>query len=76
MIEPLWIMIVAGVASLAMVTIAALRAWNGWLELRRLEIEGGRGDGALSPSAAVRIEIAALRERVRKLEALAAGVEW
>ena len=47
----------------------ALRAWRGWLEIRRLELESG------SPGAGSRIELADLKERIRKLEAIAAGVD-
>ncbi len=56
---------------------AALKGWRGWLEVRRLEIEratAGSGDIA-SPSTGSRIEVADLKERVRKLEAIAAGIE-
>ncbi|WP_296675798.1 hypothetical protein [Novosphingobium sp.] len=56
---------------------AALRGWQGWLTLKtrelethhRPEIEGGVGSGM------ARIEIADLKERIRKLEAIAAGVD-
>ena len=62
-----------------MVCVAASRAWRGWLELKRLEL--ARRDA--SPEAAeaaedeigVRIELAAVRERLKKLEAIASGVE-
>lgn len=53
---------------------AALRGWRGWLELRRLEIERSVGEAAPPPTGS-RIEIADLKERVRKLEAIAAGIE-
>lgn len=65
-------------ALLAIIVIAAtaLRGWQGWLELKsreidRLprEIEGGAGSGM------ARIEIADLKERIRKLEAIASGVD-
>jgi hypothetical protein len=55
-----------------MTIVAALHAWRGWLDLKRLEIEQRGGTSA----PAARIEIADLRERVRKLEAIAAGVDW
>ncbi|NNC71370.1 MAG: hypothetical protein HKN78_00650 [Sphingomonadaceae bacterium] len=68
----------AGLAGLAIATYAALRGWRGWLELKRLEIERSRdefGGEAPAPSTGSRIEIADLKERVRKLEAIAAGIE-
>ena len=71
-------MAAAGLAALGILAAAGLKGWRGWLDLRRLEIEGraGRqGGGALPPSPAARIEIADLKERIRKLEAIAAGVD-
>ena len=53
---------------------AGLKAWNGWLELKRLELAQTAGDRGLPPATG-RIEIADLRERVRKLEAIAAGID-
>jgi hypothetical protein len=67
---------IAAVAALAGLTVAvhaALAGWRGWLDLRRMEIEGRR-EPAL-PSSGTRIELADLRERIRKLEAIAAGVD-
>lgn len=61
----------ASIAGIGLVCAASLRGWRGWLEVKRLEL-GARG---ASPSPAARIEIADLRERVRKLEAIAAGVD-
>ena len=60
----------------AMLCVAASRAWKGWLELKRLEIAAR----AVPPEAAedgigLRIELADVRERLKKLEAIAAGVE-
>ena len=51
-----------------------LKAWNGWLELKRFELTHDAGDRHLPPANG-RIEIADLRERVRKLEAIAAGID-
>jgi hypothetical protein len=65
----------AGLAALGLASVAGLKGWHGWLALKRLELAGrARGD-RLSPSPAARIELADLRERVRKLEAIASGVE-
>jgi hypothetical protein len=76
MTEPLiWLMIAtSALAGLSIVTIAALKGWRGWLDLRRLEIEGHRA-ATTPPSSGSRIELADLKERVRKLEAIAAGVD-
>ena len=51
-----------------------LKAWNGWLDLKRFELTHDAGDRHLPPATG-RIEIADLRERVRKLEAIAAGID-
>ena len=53
---------------------AGLKAWNGWLELKKMELTQMTGDRGLPPAGG-RIEVADLRERVRKLEAIAAGIE-
>ncbi|MGN6848676.1 MAG: hypothetical protein ACTHJK_04225 [Sphingomicrobium sp.] len=54
--------------------LAGLRAWNGWLELKKMELTQSVGDRGLPPAGG-RIEMADLRERVRKLEAIAAGID-
>lgn len=61
-------------AALGTASWAALKGWQGWLELKRFELTHGAADKALPPATG-RIEIADLRERVRKLEAIAAGID-
>lgn len=56
-------------------SLAALVAWRGWLELKRLEIAASRDNLQSEPPTAVRIEMADLKERLRKLEAIATGVD-
>ena len=67
----------ASLIGLSIAAYALLRAWHGWLDIKRLEIS--RADVSDSeepaPSTGSRIEIADLKERVRKLEAIAAGIE-
>ena len=65
----------AAIVGLGIVSTAMLRGWTGWLQVRRLQIEGKMNPGPPSPSA-VGSEIAALKERVRKLEAIASGVDF
>lgn len=60
--------------ALGFASLAALKGWQGWLELKRFELTHGSADKALPPATG-RIEIADLRERVRKLEAIAAGID-
>lgn len=73
--------ITAGSSLIAVIVIAAalLRAWQGWLELKRQELDrtperpGNAAYGSTLGTA--RIEMADLKERIRKLEAIASGVE-
>lgn len=63
-------------AALAMVTMAALSGWRGWLNLKHQQLMADRHETAPAmPSTSARIEIADLKERIRKLEAIAAGVD-
>ncbi|MEZ5709647.1 MAG: hypothetical protein R3E02_09710 [Blastomonas sp.] len=61
--------------AVALVSTTALRGWREWLAFRRMEIDSMRSDQN-QPSPTARIEIADLKERIRKLEAIAAGVEF
>ncbi len=79
MTDPIvWSLITAAsFAGLVVVTVAALKGWRDWIGLQRLSFEGrspAEPTGGV-PSSAARIELADLRERVRKLEAIAAGVD-
>jgi hypothetical protein len=65
---------IAALSGLGIVAATALRGWNGWLDLKRAEL-ARRVEEATPPSAAARIEVADLKERIRKLEAIAAGVD-
>ena len=60
--------------ALGLASLAALKGWQGWLDLKRFELTHGAADHKLPPATG-RIEIADLRERVRKLEAIAAGID-
>ncbi|HTG39715.1 hypothetical protein [Sphingomonas sp.] len=71
-------MAAAALVALAMVTTGLLTAWRGWLSLKRQQLNAATGpasDSVPGPSATQRIEIADLKERIRKLEAIAAGVD-
>lgn len=65
----------AGVAALSIASAAALRGWKGWLDLKRLELASGTRSSSPTSSPAARIELADLKERVRKLEAIASGID-
>ena len=74
------ILAAAALAVTAMICLAGLKAWRGWLDLRRYEIAAASRASAdeapaLDPAPGVRIEMADLKERLRKLEAIAAGLD-
>jgi len=75
--DPTSMLILSGAALIALLVaaVAILRGWQGWLELKRAELELRRA-GAIPPAPGARIDIADLKERVRKLEAIAAGVDF
>ncbi|WP_241127154.1 hypothetical protein [Novosphingobium terrae] len=72
--------------ALAMLTAAALKGWQGWLSLKSRELDLRAGPAAhaphdasyepdVGPATVARIELADLKERIRKLEAIASGVD-
>ncbi len=63
------------IAITAMLCLAATRAWQGWLELKRLELGARHGAAITEDDVGLRIELAAVRERLKKLEEIASGVE-
>ena len=73
---PSLILAATSLAITAIVCLAGLRAWNGWLSLKRLELDRARpAEEAEESDVGVRIELAAVRERLKRLEAIASGVE-
>lgn len=71
------VMSASSIVALAMLGAVWAWSWKGWLEFKRQQLStGAAGDDSL-PVAQVgnRIELADLRERVKKLEAIAAGVD-
>ena len=67
------ILAIATLLGLALASMAGLKGWRGWLDLKQLELARGQYPDRTLPSAAGRIELADLKERVRKLEAIANG---
>ena len=80
MLEPTIVIAAASLIGLCVTAYALLKGWQGWLALKQREIdstpkeiEGGAGiDTGVSGA---RIEIADLKERIKKLEAIASGVD-
>lgn len=65
----------AALVGLAMLVFAGLAGFRGWLDLKRQQlVRDGGGDGS-HPGVGARIELADLKERIRRLEAIAAGVD-
>ncbi|HEX8413461.1 MAG TPA: hypothetical protein VF637_06180 [Sphingomicrobium sp.] len=71
----LGVLSISVLAGLGTASWTVLKGWQGWLELKRMELCQGLGDRPTPHAAGGRIEIADLRERVRKLEAIAAGID-
>jgi hypothetical protein len=71
----------AAVLVVAMLCGSALAAWRGWLQIKRLELQGARhrsddrSPAEQTEDTGVLIELAAMKERLRRLEAIANGVE-
>ena len=76
MFEPTMTIAAASLVGLCVVAYALLKAWHGWLALKQGELDSSSGEieGGVGNSAA-RIEIADLKERIKKLEAIASGVD-
>ncbi len=65
-----------GITALAVSTVLGLIGLKGftvWIELKRTEI--GNAMVPATPTVGQRIDVADLKERVRRLEAIAAGVD-
>jgi hypothetical protein len=65
----------AALLALLVAVAALMRGWQGWLDLKRAEMESRDAPAGGAPSPVARIELADLKERVRRLEAIANGVE-
>ena len=63
-----------GLAALTILALAGLKAWHGWLEVKRLELAGHRHVEPRSQAMDM-IEMADLKERNRKLETIAACID-
>jgi hypothetical protein len=57
-------------AAIAIAAVAGLKGWQEWLELRRIELSSGQRRRRNVPP-----ELSELRERVRRLEAVANGAD-
>ena len=60
-------------AAVALIAVTSLKGFTVWIDLKRAELQ--TVGQAPNSSAGNRIEMADLKERLRKLEAIAAGVD-
>lgn len=78
LLDPSVITAAAALIGIVVIAAALLRGWQDWLDLKRQELERSGHRPATdegSPIGGARIELADLKERIRKLEAIASGVE-
>ena len=80
-IDTTFVVALTCLAATTLVVFASLRGWQDWLELKRCELDNltaGHApaeDGPQLSVGAARIELADIKERIKKLEAIASGVE-
>lgn len=74
-VESLLILSSATLIGLAMLGGLAAWGWSGWLKLKMQELQRPNPATAELPAVGQRIDLADLKERIRKLEAIAAGVD-
>ena len=73
-------LVISGTALIGLIVVAAalLKAWQGWLAFKQRELDSHQTSASApagSPLGAARIELSDLKERIRKLEAIASGVD-
>ena len=78
LLDPTLILTGGSLIGLVVIAAALLRGWQGWLELKRQELDRGAPGPSSDEGSSIgtaRIELADLKERIRKLEAIASGVD-
>ncbi|MDJ0978631.1 MAG: hypothetical protein QNI87_08845 [Erythrobacter sp.] len=79
--DPTLVVALTCLVAITLVVFALLRAWQDWLSLKRRELEShsaekpAADDNSQISVGAARIELADMKERIKKLEAIASGVE-
>lgn len=70
---PLYVtMSVTTIIGLTILGLISLKAFRAWIDFKQLELNQRMPS---PPSTAQRIDVADLKERIRKLEAIASGVD-
>jgi len=78
LLDPTVVLTTGALIGLFVVAGALLRAWAGWLDFKRQELDRAHPRASSEDGSGLgtaRIELADLKERIRKLEAIASGVE-
>ncbi len=76
MIDPVLTIAVAAVIGLCIIVATLLRGWRDWLALKARELDAPAAQRQPPQTiGSARIEVADLKERVRKLEAIASGID-
>jgi hypothetical protein len=78
LLDPSVITATSGLIAIIVIAAALLRGWQGWLDLKRQELDRSSHRPVIDEGSTIgtaRIELADLKERIRKLEAIASGVE-
>ena len=75
MFDPNTLLAVSGLIGLGIVALTVLTLWQGWLRLKLTELDRHHRGAPEHPLSVTRIELADVKERLRKLEAIAAGVD-
>ena len=79
--DPTLVIALTCLVATTLVVFALLRAWQDWLALKNRELEAHGSDARTEADntqlsvGAARIELADMKERIKKLEAIASGVE-
>lgn len=75
--DSLVILAASVLVGLALLSTVFAWSWKAWLDLQRHQLDVGRSSNFGDvPAVANRIDLADLRERIKKLEAIAAGVDF
>ncbi|MFN4021137.1 MAG: hypothetical protein ACK4IC_11545 [Erythrobacter sp.] len=78
MLDPTLVLTGGSLIGLVVIAASLLRAWQGWLDLKARELDRAATPPVAGESSGIgsaRIEMADLKERIRKLEAIASGVD-
>ncbi|MBA3054859.1 MAG: hypothetical protein FP826_07975 [Sphingomonadales bacterium] len=76
MANPTLLLALTTLIGLGIVAMTVLAIWQGWLQLKLHELDRTRDTPETTPlTSHARIELADVKERLRRLEAIAAGVD-